>query len=97
MTEAEKWFNLKGEGELLTQVSKAEFADLVQRVLDGELAIDALLLSDRKADRVLGRKLLCVANLCQSPPHLAELLTSNSWRIIRFRKREGGAVDVEVC
>jgi len=96
LTEAEKWFNQKKPGELLTQISKAELPALVGRTLDSKLiTLDALFLSDKKADRIMGRKLLCVINLCQFPPYLAELLTSSNWRIIYFRKREGGKVDVE--
>jgi len=97
LTEAEKWFNQRKPGELLTQISKAEFVNLVQRILDDKfIVLDALFLSDKKADRIMGRKLLCVTNLCQqSPPTLVGLLASN-WRAVYFRKREGGVVDVEI-
>jgi hypothetical protein len=95
LTEAEKWFNQRKPGELLTQVSKAEFAGLVEQTLDEKLNFDTLFLSEKKADRIRAKKLLCVTNICQSPPTLMELLTS-TWRIIYFRKKEGGKVDVEM-
>lgn len=95
MTEAEKWFSERKSGELLSQVSKAEFAGLVWQVLDDTLNLDALFRSERKADRVRARKLLCVTNLCQSPPVLTGLLYS-PWRTIYFRKRAGGMVDMEL-
>jgi hypothetical protein len=96
VSEIEQWFYGKRPGELLTQVSKPEFHELMQEILTaGKLDLEAHFQAENKRARVRARKLMCVSNLCQSPPRVAELLQT-SWRTLYFRKREGGFVDVEL-
>lgn len=93
MTELERWFVKCKPGELMTQLSKTHFAELVQDVLAG-VDFDVLFQSERKADRTRAKWLLCISNLCQHPALLAELLTTD-WRRLCFRKAADGRVDVE--
>lgn len=95
MTEAEKWFYGKKPGELLTQISKADYAELVQIFVAGEADIEALFTSTKK-DRILAKRLLCLQNLAATSSAHTIWLLKQEWRTMYFKKAADGSAEVVV-
>lgn len=94
--------NVKGEieakkpGQCITEVSSLELQELISRFFDSSFDLDALCESERKADRVLARKLLMVGQLvADSPVHLVRL-NRLRWTKLYFMSLGNGEIDVQV-
>ncbi len=92
------FFDSKKDKELITQISHAEWIQLLAMILN-DIDIESLINSPKKADRVTGRKLYCLATLGIKDPSKLRYLMVNlaRWETLYFRKQGIDRVSVEVA
>lgn len=91
------FFDDKKDGQMITQISHAEWFQLLA-MIPHDKNIESLLDSSKKSDRVVGRKLSCLVALGAADPPKLQYLTAHidRWKRLYFRKQGTDHVSVEV-
>jgi hypothetical protein len=87
----------RSPGELITEISIAEFDYLIRKLVDKDLDLSSLVSREieSKKERVEAKKLFCLANVVTECSDKFQILLFKRWKRLFFRKCADGQVLVE--